>query len=323
MLHRFLLLDSPKSCIICIMFTHLHGVYAAALTPLNADLSIDPESMPRLLGFLAQRGCHGVLLLGTTGEGPSFAAHERISLFRAALAVREEYPNLRLLAGTGTPSLEETITLTRGAFDLGYDGVVVLPPYYFKKVPDEGLFAWFRLVIEQAVPAGGALFGYHFPSLSMVPFSPDLLARLKDAFPDRFAGIKDSSGDLSFAQSLGERFGSELVVLNGNDRLFSQALDAHASGCITAMANLHSPGLRRIWDARQRGERDEPAQAAIAETRLILESKPPFPPLLKALLHAQHNFPRWPVRPPLLPTSPQVLEDVLAALNKRQYDSGI
>jgi 4-hydroxy-tetrahydrodipicolinate synthase len=157
----------------------------------------------------------------------------------------------------------------------------------------------------------------------MVPFSPDLLARLKDAFPDRFAGIKDSSGDLSFAQSLGERFGSELVVLNGNDRLFSQALDAHASGCITAMANLHSPGLRRIWDARQRGERDEPAQAAIAETRLILESKPPFPPLLKALLHAQHNFPRWPVRPPLLPTSPQVLEDVLAALNKRQYDSGI
>jgi 4-hydroxy-tetrahydrodipicolinate synthase len=305
------------------MFNHLHGVYAAALTPLKDDLSLDADSIPQLLGFFARRGCHGALLLGTTGEGPSFAAHERISLFRSALAVRQEHPDLRLLAGTGTPSLEETIALTRGAFDLGYDGVVVLPPYYFKKVPDDGLFAWFSMLIERAVPVGGALFGYHFPSLTAVPFSLDLLARLKDAFPDRFAGIKDSSGDLAFAQSLGERFASDLVVLNGNDRLFSQALDAHASGCITAMANLHSPGLRRIWDARQRGERDEQTQTAITETRLILESKPPFPPLLKALLHSQHPFPRWPVRPPLLPTSPQALEEVLAALNHRQHVSGI
>lgn len=305
------------------MFNHLHGVYAAALTPLNDDLSLAAESMPRLLDFLARRGCHGVLLLGTTGEGPSFAAHERISLFRAALQVRQEHPGLRLLAGTGTPSLEETIVLTRGAFDLGYDGVVVLPPYYFKQVSDDGLFAWFKRVIEQAVPDGGALFGYHFPSLSGVPFSLGLLARLKDAFPERFAGIKDSSGNLAFAQSLGERFGPDLVVLNGNDRLFSQALDAHASGCITAMANLHSPELRRIWDARQRGERDEQTQAAITETRLILESKPPFPPLLKALLHTQHNFPRWPVRPPLMPINDQALDEVLAALSHRQHVPGI
>jgi 4-hydroxy-tetrahydrodipicolinate synthase len=92
--------------------------------------------VPRLLDFLARRGCHGALLLGTTGEGPSFAPEERIAIFRAALEVQQTQPAFRLLAGTGTPSLEETIILTRAAFDLGMDGVVVLPPYYFRKITD-------------------------------------------------------------------------------------------------------------------------------------------------------------------------------------------
>lgn len=305
------------------MFEQLQGVYAAALTPLKSDYSIDSQAIPGFLSFLAQRGCHGALVLGTTGEGPSFAAFERIEIFRAALKVRQEHPGFRLLAGTGTPNLEETIALTKAAFDSGYDGVVTLPPYYFKKVPDEGLFEWFRLVIERAVPAGSALFGYHFPSLSGVPFSLDLLARLKDAFPDRFAGIKDSSGDLEFANSLGARFGYDLVVLNGNDRLFSQALNAKASGCITAMANLHSPGLRRVWEARQRGEHDAAAQAALSAIRRILESRPPFPPLLKALLHTRHEFPLWAVRPPLVPAALETLEQVAAELSLLPHEPGI
>ncbi|MCK4901590.1 MAG: dihydrodipicolinate synthase family protein, partial [Anaerolineales bacterium] len=103
----------------------LSGVYAAAVTPLREDATLDISALPTLLEFLANRGCHGVLLLGTTGEGPSFAPNERIALLRAALEVRQTIPDFRLLAGTGTPSLEETIALTRASFDLGYDGVVV------------------------------------------------------------------------------------------------------------------------------------------------------------------------------------------------------
>ena len=122
----------------------LSGVYAAAVTPLNPDQTIASEDIPEYLAFLAKRGCHGALLLGTTGEGPSFAVEERITIFKAGARIREEYPDFRLLAGTGTPSLEETIYLTKAAFDLGFDGAVVLPPYYFHQATTNGLFSWFH-----------------------------------------------------------------------------------------------------------------------------------------------------------------------------------
>src|SRR5688572_29579947 len=119
----------------------LAGVHAAAVTPLTHDGTPDLDGLVDLLRHLAGRGCHGALILGTTGEGPSFATHERLEICRAALHVRETHPTFHLLAGTGTPSLEETVFLTRSAFDLGFDAAVVLPPYFFRSVPDAGLFA--------------------------------------------------------------------------------------------------------------------------------------------------------------------------------------
>src|SRR5512147_2372367 len=117
----------------------LAGVYAAAVTPIRAsDSTLDHESVPVLLKFLASRGCHGALFFGTTGEGPSFSPAERVSLLRAVCSARDEIPGFRLLAGTGTPSLSETIDLTKLAFDFGFDGLVVLPPYYFRKATDNG-----------------------------------------------------------------------------------------------------------------------------------------------------------------------------------------
>ncbi len=281
--------------------THLGGVYAAALTPLKPDFAPDLEAIPLLLDFLSRRGCHGALLLGTTGEGPSFAPEERIAVCRAALDVRQAHPEFRLLAGTGTPSLEETSQLTRAVFDMGFNGVVVLPPYYFRNAEEEGLFAWFQGVIQKSVPDDGALFGYHIPQVSGVPLSPDLLARLSDAFPNQFAGLKDSTGDLDHARMLGDRFGEQLTILNGNDRLLTQALEAGAAGCITAMANLCSPDLRQVWDAAQDGNRAPEAQARLSNARAVLDRHPPAAPFLKALLPRLHDFPRWTVRPPLMP----------------------
>lgn len=292
------------------MFEHLHGVYGAALTPLNNAFLIDFPGLPRLLDHLAGRGCHGALIFGTTGEGPSFSPAERIETWRIAVDWRRAHPGFRLLGGAGTPSLSETIELTRAAFDLGMDGVVTLPPYYFRKVSDDGLFAWFSQVIEKSVPSGGAFFGYHFPGVSGVALSLDLISRLKDAHPDRFAGIKDSGGDPEFAVQLGERFGHDLVVLTGSDRLFSHALANQAGGCITAMANLYSPDLRKLWDAFDSGnnQAQQAAQERLSAARLVMERYPPFPPLLKFLLARQHGFTRWAVRPPLLPL-PADLED--------------
>lgn len=295
---------------------NLAGVYAAALTPLHQDYSPDFEAIPQLLSYLAERGCHGALLLGTTGEGPSFDVNERLEIFRAGLEVRQLHPDFRLLAGTGTPSLTETINLTKSAFDMGYEGAVVLPPYYFHQATDDGLLVWFRELIDRAVPKDGCIFGYHFPAQSGVPISLDLLATLKDEFPDQFAGIKDSTGDLQYSQNLGDRFGSDLVVLTGNDGLLSHALENHAAGCITAMSNLFSPDLRVVWDAHQNGNKAPKAQKRLDAQREILSQYLPYAASIKAILPHFYDFPRWPVRPPLLPFAENQIQSAIRELRQ-------
>ena len=297
----------------------LAGVYAAAVTPLREaspkggklDSSLDLEAVPTLLRFLASRGCHGALLFGTTGEGPSFSSSEREALMRSARVYRQQLRGFRLLAGTGTPSLSESISLTKLAFDLGYDGVVVLPPYYFRKATDDGLFNWFSELINKAVPKDKYLFGYHFPNMAGIGFSIELLSRLKDVFPIQFAGIKDSSHDQDFARAVGQKFGDDLLVLTGTDSHLQFAMQNHAGGCITAAANLLSPGLRETWDMMQAGNDPSEMQARVTEQRHILEKYPPFPPTLKALLNRLHDFPRWAVKPPLEALKPELEESVL------------
>jgi 4-hydroxy-tetrahydrodipicolinate synthase len=291
----------------------LAGVYAAAVTPLREqpDPTLDLESVALLMQFLASRGCHGIVLFGTTGEGPSFSPTEREMLMRAARAARESMPGFRLIAGTGTPSLSETVDLTKLAFDLGYDGVLVVPPYYFRKATDNGLFAWFSEVIKKAVPANGYLLGYHFPNVAGIGLSIELLARLKDAFPAQFAGIKDSSHDADLARDLGEKFGSDLVVLTGTDSYLELAMQNKAAGCITAPANILSPDLREMWDLINDGQDPSEALARVKRQRDILDKYPPFPPTLKALLHRLHGLPRWSVRPPLESMSEELEEKVV------------
>ncbi|HEY3475699.1 MAG TPA: dihydrodipicolinate synthase family protein [Anaerolineales bacterium] len=289
----------------------LAGIYAAAVTPMRPDLTLDLESVPPLLEFLASRGCHGAVLFGTTGEGPSFSPTERELLMRAARSARAELPGFRLIAGTGTPSLSETIELTKLAFDLGFEGVLVVPPYYFRKATDNGLFLWFSEVIQKAVPADGYLLGCHFPNVAGIGFSMDLLARLKDSFPSQFAGIKDSSHDADLARSLGKRFSSDLVVLTGTDSYLQLAMQNKAAGCITAPANVLSPGLREVWNSMNEGKDSTAAQARVKNQRAVLDKYPPFPPTLKALLHRLYSFPRWPVKPPLEPVSQEMEERVV------------
>jgi len=293
----------------------LSGIYAAAVTPLKSDLSPDLEAVAPFLAFLDSRGCHGALIFGTTGEGPSFSPSERADVWGAAVKVRQQFPDFKLLAGTGTPSLTETIDLTKLAFDLGFDAVVTLPPYYFHKATDDGLFNWFEQVIREAVPSGGFLFGYHIPSAAGIGFSIELLSRLKDSFPNQFGGIKDSSHDEAFTSALGEKFGADLTVFNGTDSHFTLALQNHAAGCITALANIISPDLREIYDLFINGKDASSLQRKVSEQRHILEKYQPFPPLLKALLARLYKQPRWLVRPPLVELSKEDEEKVIQEVN--------
>lgn len=282
--------------------THpLAGVYAAAVTPLREihGSTLDLESVPVLLNFLASRGCHGAVLFGTTGEGPSFSPSEREALMRVASAHRDQLSGFRLIAGIGTPSISETIELTKLAFDLGYDAALALPPYYFRNATDDGLFNWFSELINKAVPSDKYLLGYHFPRVAGIGFSINLLTRLKDAFPTQFAGIKDSSHDAGLARNLGEKFGYDMVALTGTDSYVQLAMQNKAAGCITAPANIISPDLRAVWDLMREGKDASQAQARVTEQREILDKYPPFPPTLKAILHRFHGLPRWSVKPPL------------------------
>lgn len=297
--------------------TSLHplaGIYAAAVSPLKNASSFDLETLPTYLQFLAARGCHGALLFGTTGEGPSFSPKERETLMRSVRVYRQQMRGFKFLAGTGTPSLTESIDLTKLAFDLGYDGVVVVPPYYFRKATDEGLFQWFSELITKAVPANKYLLGYHIPGTSGVGFSLDLLTRLKSAFPKQFAGIKDSSHDESYSAAVGDKFGRDLLVLNGTDSHLHHALQHHAQGAITAAASLISEDLREIWDLFMDGKDPSEAQVRASGRRHILEKHMPFPPTLKALLHLQYGFPKWAVRPPLEEIQNDLAEEILTEL---------
>lgn len=291
------------------------GVFAAALTPMKDDGSLDLDAVVPYLDFLARRGCHGALLFGTTGEGPSFSLRERVELGRVARGVWEDHPDFLLMMGTGTPSLDETVELTRAAFALDMQGVVVLPPYFQRKAGDDGLFAWFGQVIRRAVPAGGFFLGYNIPQMTGMHFSLDLLDRLKNAYPRQFLGMKNSWTEASYAEAVGQRFGPDLLVLTGYDNLFQLSLRNHAVGCITASASLISPLLRRLWDTARAGGDPSELQAEVDRIRAGLDAYPPAPPLIKGLLACWHGFAWWNVCPPMVPASEQAVRQAAAALN--------
>jgi 4-hydroxy-tetrahydrodipicolinate synthase len=231
------------------------------------------------------------------------------------LEVKRQRPEFQLLAGTGTPSLDETAELTRKAFDLGIDGVVILPPFYFRNSGDEGLFSWYQKILMSSVPRGGITLAYHIPAVSGVPLSIDLISRLHDTAPDKFIGLKDSSGDRDYSHQLGDRFGDDLRVFTGSDRLFTEAVQNNAVGCITALANLISPDLNELWIALQADSPTDQIQERINSYREVCEQFQPFPPLIKFLVSKFFDFPRWPVCPPLMNLSKKAGDRVSTMLD--------
>jgi 4-hydroxy-tetrahydrodipicolinate synthase len=276
----------------------LEGVFAAAVTPLDASGAPDLAALPKLIGFLAGRGCHGVLLLGTTGEGPSFSVRERIEVVREGLRYRAQaWPKLQILAGTGCANLADTIALTRAAFDLGADAVVTLPPFYYKDVSPEGIASYFEQVVRSAVPAGGRLLAYHIPQVSGVGIPAASLHTLRQQFPSQVWGMKDSQDNLAHTLETIDQFPG-LHVFSGSDSTLAEALAGGASGSITALANVTSLLNRAVWDAHQKGSAAPEAQQALVRARQVVKGLS-GPAAMKAALADLFGFPDWPVRAPL------------------------
>jgi 4-hydroxy-tetrahydrodipicolinate synthase len=291
----------------------LRGVFAAAVSPLTPAAAPDLDALPALIDFLAGRGCHGVLLLGTTGEGTSFSVEERQAILAAGLQHRAvAHPGLHLLAGTGCASLADTITLTRAAFDLGADGVVVLPAFYYKGISAAGLVSYYDELLRAAVPATGRLLVYHIPQMSGVPVPDEAVLELRARHPGRFYGMKDSQDELAHTlATLQAAPGFGLFA--GSDSIMTDALAGGAVGTITALANVTSQLNRQVWDAHQRGEQAPDAQARLGRARVAIKGLN-GPAAMKSALADLFNLPLWPVRSPLQPLAPVQREKLAADL---------
>jgi 4-hydroxy-tetrahydrodipicolinate synthase len=291
----------------------LEGVIAAAVTPLNTQAAPDLAALPRLIEFLAGRGCHGVLLLGTTGEGPSFSVQERIDVIREGVRYRSEaQPGLQILAGTGCANLADTIALTRAAFDLGVDAVVTLPAFYYKGVSAEGIAAYFEQLLREAVPADGRLLVYHIPQVSGVAVPPASVRSLRQKFPQQMWGMKDSQDDLAHTLATTHEFPG-FKVFAGSDSILTEALAGGAAGSITALANVTSLLNRAVWDAHQKGGSAPEAQQALVRARQVIKGLA-GPAAMKAALTDLFGFPEWPVRAPLEALATEVRGRLIAGL---------
>lgn len=289
----------------------LGGVVPAVATPLK-DGELHLANLEVHLRQLAADGSSGVLLLGTTGEGPSLSLAEREAIVEAG---REYAGDMTMMAGTGCASLAETITLTRRAFELGAEAVVVVPPFYFKSVSEEGLLTYYRRLLDEAIPDDGLLVLYHIPQVTGVPISFDLLENLLAVDSERVAGIKDSSGNIHHGRELCREF-PDLRVFVGDDKLLHEGLKAGAVGCITAGGNVLAALGAAVYKAYHDGQDATPYQVQLTAARSVLDGFTPFPPSVKSLLAARYGSDGWDVRPPLTALPEADLVALLEALSK-------
>jgi 4-hydroxy-tetrahydrodipicolinate synthase len=290
----------------------LAGVLAPVLTPFRADLGPDAGRLGRHCRWLLAQGCAGLAVFGTTSEANSLSADERESLLERLL--EGGLDPARLLAGTGCCALTDTVRLTRHAVRAGCAGVLVLPPFYYKGVSEDGLFRSFAEVIERVGDPRLRVYLYHIPPVAQVPIAPRLVERLLGAYPGIVAGIKDSSGDWSNTQALLSAFaGSGFDVFVGSERFLLASMRAGGAGCITATGNVNPAAISRLH-REWRAPGAEALQAGLDALRGAVERWPVIA-ALKEMVARCRGDPAWrTVRPPLAPLSPgqaaALLEDL-------------
>lgn len=288
----------------------LRGVIAAVVTPIDADGAPDAPRFLRLAHHLLDSGCDGLNVLGTTGEATSFSLGQRMRLMEAA--AEGGLPMARLMVGTGAAASSDAAALTRHAAELGFAGALLLPPFYYKDVPEAGLLRY--LDCAAAATSDLPLYLYNFPALSGIAWTLPLLARIVDVFGLRVAGLKDSSGDLPYArEAAGLRPG--FAVFPSNEATLLEARAGAFAGCISATANINPALCARAWR-----EGDSAALADAVAVRRLFDGRQ-LVPTIKAVLAFLHDDPTLAaVAPPLTEASAADLRTVggaCAALIKR------
>jgi 4-hydroxy-tetrahydrodipicolinate synthase len=293
----------------------IRGLIAPILTPFNDDLSVATSLYVAHAKRLFDQGCAGIAPFGTTGEALSVGIDERIAAIRDL--INGGIDAARMIPGTGLSNVADTARLSRACLDMGCAGVMILPPFYFKSVTEDGLYRHFEQLIA-TIGSDARIYLYHIPPIAIVGVPPALAARLHADFPDQIVGIKDSSGDWDNTRALLNIDG--MIVYPGSELPLLDALELGAPGCITATANINAVDIVRVLDLYERG--DIAGARALHERvkrfRLLVQDYAPIP-AQKRLLAISTDDARWAnVRPPLTAMSEEAGRE-LAKILKREF----
>jgi 4-hydroxy-tetrahydrodipicolinate synthase len=275
------------------MANTLKGVIAAVATAVDESGEPDCARSTALARFLLDNGCDGLNVLGTTGEATSFSLAQRQ---RVMTAYRDAgLPMTRLMVGTGAASVADAVALTRHAAELGFAGALVLPPFYYKGVPDDGLTAYIATIVTATAAQPIPIYLYHFPQQSGLPWHAALIRRLLAAHRGRIVGLKDSSGDMAYAREAAA-IDPAFSVFPSTEAVLTEARGGAFAGCISATANLNADLCQRAWSTGDRAALD-----AAVTIRKLFDGKA-LVSGVKALLAHIHGDPAWGrVQPPLAP----------------------
>jgi 4-hydroxy-tetrahydrodipicolinate synthase len=273
------------------MTSKFHGVIAAIATAIDDRGEPDCARSVALARLLLTNGCDGLNVLGTTGEATSFSLEQRKRVMTAYH--RANLPLDRLMVGTGAASIADAVALTQHAAELGFAGALLLPPFYYKSVPDDGLFAYVDTIVEATAAKPIAIYLYHFPAQSGLPWHVGLIKRLLGAFGSRIAGLKDSSGDIAYSREAAA-VAPGFQVFPSTEAVLIEARSGVFAGCISATANLNADLCATAWRTG-----DPSALDAAVNIRRLFDGKQ-LVPGVKALLAHVHRDDAWArVQPPL------------------------
>ena len=290
----------------------IEGVLSPVITPFKRDLSPDAGRFVKHCKWLMRSGCAGLAVFGTNSEANSMSVDEKLELLEAL--VKGGVPAASLMPGTGHCALTDSVKMTREAVRMGCGGVLMLPPFYYKGVSDEGLFRNFSEVIERVGDERLRLYLYHIPPVANVGITLKLIEMLLARYPGIVAGAKDSSGDWANTKAMLDQFkGDGFDVFPGSEVFLLDGLRAGGKGCITATGNVNPGPISEVFK-NWRGPDADKLQAGITATRKIVQKQPMIPALKSAVAHFG-NDPQWRTcRPPLVELNQDQEKELISEL---------
>ncbi len=295
----------------------IRGVLSPVVTPFGKDLNPDPERFISQCRWLLTQNC-GLAVFGTNSEANSLSVNERIALLDSLLAA--DVDPARMMPGTGCCALTDTVRLTEHAVKAGCAGVLMLPPFYYKDVTEEGLYRSYSEVVERVGDARLRIYLYHIPPVAVVGITTGLVERLLKKYPQQIAGMKDSSGDWNNTRKFLDAFArSGFDIFPGSESFLLAGLKSGGAGCISATANVNPAAIDRLYQEWKKPDAEAQQEALNVVRKTVGQYV--MIPALKAVVAHHAGDPQWAtVRPPLTELTAAQAKKVVDDLAKLNFE---